>query len=358
LTASLGRTDVEDELHARKPEELGTDTSAWCCSTTTQVNTSISQRQCSSHPVAKALHNIYPYLFTEEEISTALQKTKPERAPGYDNIHVEFLKNLGPKARIWLSKFFSRITATYFIPKIWRKAKVIAVEKSGKDLSSAANYRPISLLSVRYKLLEHLALQRISHTVEGLLSPDQAGFRKGRSTCEQVAALTTFIENGFQQNLKTGAVFLDLTGLLSKSMPYWFTRLVGLLLRDRSFRVHMGNDTSSWKPQCNGPPQGSVLAPILFILYSNDLPITRGHKFICADDICLDIQSQFFSEPECSLSSDIAHLHNSSATRELSVYLYGQRLRHDCHPTYLGVTLDRMLSYREHLTKTAGKLKN
>ena len=107
-----------------------------------------------------------------------------------------------------------------------------------------------------YKLLERLALQPISPTVEGLLSPDQAGFRKGRSTCDQVAALTTFIRNGFQQNLKTGAIFLDLTaaydtvwhtGLLckpSKSMPYWFTRLMGLLLRDRRSRVHIGNDTS------------------------------------------------------------------------------------------------------------------
>ena len=100
--------------------------------------------------------------------------------------------------------------ATHPIPKIWRKAKVIAVEKPGKDPSLAANYRPISLLSVCYKLLERLALQHISPTI-GLLSPDQAGFWKGRSTCDQVAALTTFIENGFQQNLKTGAVFLDLT---------------------------------------------------------------------------------------------------------------------------------------------------
>ena len=87
---------------------------------------------------------------------------------------------------------------------------MIAVEKPGKGLSLAANYRPISLLSVCYKLLERLALQRISLTV-GLLSPDQAGFRKGRRTCDQVATLTTFIENGFQQNIKTGAVFLDLT---------------------------------------------------------------------------------------------------------------------------------------------------
>ena len=95
--------------------------------------------------------------------------------------------------------------ATHSIPKIWRKAKVIAVKKPGKDPSVAANYRPISLLSACYKLLERLALQR-TPTVEGLLSPDQAGFWKSRSTCDQVAALTTFIENGFQQNVKTGTV--------------------------------------------------------------------------------------------------------------------------------------------------------
>ena len=64
-----------------------------------------------------------PHPFTEDEISAALQKTKPGTAPGYDNIYVELLKNLGPKARTWLSKFFSRIMATHSIPKIWRKAK-------------------------------------------------------------------------------------------------------------------------------------------------------------------------------------------------------------------------------------------
>ena len=56
--------------------------------------------------------------------------------------------------------------------------------------------------------------------------------------------------------------------------------------------------------------------------------------------------------------SSVFHLHNHSATQKLSVYLDVQRLMHECHPTYLGVTLDRILSYREHLTKTAGKLKN
>jgi len=83
---------------------------------------------------------------------------------------------------------------------------------------------------------------------------------------------------------------------------------VGLLLRDRRFRVHMGNDTSAWRSQRNGLPQGSVLAPVLFNLYFNDLPVTRGRKFIYADDICLTIQGQFFSEMQCSLSSDIERM--------------------------------------------------
>jgi len=56
--------------------------------------------------------------------------------------------------------------------------------------------------------------------------------------------------------------------------------------------------------------------------------------------------------------SSVLHLHNTNATRELSVYLDGQRFRHECHPTYPEVTPDRTLSYREHLTKTAGNLKN
>ena len=94
-------------------------------------------------------------------------------------------------------------------------------------------------------------------------------------------------------------------------------------------------------------PQGSVLALVLFNLYSNDLPVTRGRKFIYADDICLAIQSQYLANWNavsrqiwhgCHTISSVFHLYNISATRKLSVYLDGQRIRHECHPTNLGVT--------------------
>ena len=108
------------------------------------------------------------------------------------------------------------------IPKIWRKTKVIAIEKPGKDPRLAESYRPISLLTTCYKLLERLVLHRVSPEVEKL-RPEQAGLRRNRSTCEQVAALTTHIENGFQQQLKTCAVFLDLTAAYD---TVWHTGLL------------------------------------------------------------------------------------------------------------------------------------
>jgi len=148
--------------------------------------------------------------------------------------------------------------------------------------------------------------------------------------------------------------------------------------------ISANNPFNSFTTLCitslNSFPSQTVLAPVLFNLYSNDLPVTGGRKFIYSDDICLAIQGQFFSELECSLSSDMARMSHfcqhwrlkPSASKTISSvfhlqipalpvncqFIDGQRVRHECHPTYLGVTLDRMLSYREHLTKTAGKLKN
>ena len=115
----------------------------------------------------------------------------------------------------------------------------------------------------------------------------------------------------------------------------------------------------------------------MFIFYTNDLPVTCDRKFIYADDICLATQGRYSGNwsagcrqiwhkcfdycrqwrlkpgPAKTVSS-VFHLHNTCASRDLSVSLDG----HDRYPTYLGVTLDCTLSFREHPTKTAGKLKN
>ena len=312
------------------------------------------------------------------------------KAPGYDNIHPEFLKNLGPRARKWLAMFLTRIISEKNLPKSWRITKTVAIPKPGKDPKIASSYRPISLLSMCYKLLERIILHRISPAVDEILNIEQAGFRPGRSTQDQVLALTTYVENGYQRRDKTGVVFLDLTaaydtvwhkGLLvklSKVLPCWAVSVIELLLEQRRFRVHMGDISSSWRVQKNGLPQGSVLAPTLFNLYINDLPATTCRKFIYADDICLAHQARTFEDLNTTINADIAkiseyckrwrlqpsvaktvsstfHLHNARINQELDIILNGKRLRHDNRPTYLGVTLDCTLTYKPHLRKAAAK---
>ena len=184
----------------------------------------------------------------------------------------------------------------------------------------ASRYRPISILSMCYKLLERIIFHRMSPAVDEILNIEQAGFRPGRSTLDQVLALTTYVENGYQRCDKTGVVVLDLTaaydtvwhkGLLvklSKVLPCWAVNVIELLLEQRRFRVHMGDISSSWRVQKNGLPQGSVLAPTLFNLYINDLPATTCRKFIYVDDIGLAHQARTFEDLNTTIIADIAKI--------------------------------------------------
>ena len=149
--------------------------------------------------------------FTYDELTAAIKTLQNGKAPGNDNIRTEFLKNLAPEVMRWLQHFLSICLETSTIPSRWKTAKVIATLKPKKPANEPKSYRPISLLSHIYKLLERLILSRINDTVEGTLPYTQAGFRKGKSTTEQTARLVNDIETAFQKKQKFGAVFIDLT---------------------------------------------------------------------------------------------------------------------------------------------------
>jgi hypothetical protein len=149
-------------------------------------------------------------------------------------------------------------------------------------------------------LLERLILQRIQPLIEDATPINQAGFRQHHSCTEQVMALTTHIETGFQHQLKTGAVFIGLTaaydtvwreGLMIKFLEavlyLKLFKLLNNMLSNRYFQVFLGDQSSIWRRLNNGLPQGSVLAPILFNLYMPDLPSTAAKVFQYADDIAV-----------------------------------------------------------------------
>jgi len=149
--------------------------------------------------------------FSEKELKDAIALLKTGKAAGLDNITTEMIQHFGTKTRAWLLAFLNKCAQTSTIPRAWRRAKVAALLKPGKDPNHKKSYRPISLLCILYKLYERMILARISQSVEEQLTPDQAGFRPGRSCCDQLLNLTQFIEDGFETKQITGAVLVDLT---------------------------------------------------------------------------------------------------------------------------------------------------
>jgi hypothetical protein len=90
------------------------------------------------------------------ELESALQSVKPGTAAGFDGVYPKFIRNCGERMKEWLISFMNDVLSSARLPKLFKRAKVIAISKPGKDGFYPAHYQPISLLSVMYKLLERL----------------------------------------------------------------------------------------------------------------------------------------------------------------------------------------------------------
>ena len=238
------------------------------------------------------------------------------------------------------------------------QGSVIAILKPGKDPNEAKSYRPISLLCHLFKLFERLILNRLGPINEEHLIREQAGFRPGKSFTGQVLNLTQHIEDGFEKNEPTGVVFVDLTAaydtvnhrrLLSKlydmTKDFHLTKLIQLL-ENRRFYVELNEKQSRWRKQRNGLPQGSVLAPVLFNIYIHQLStpalqnLTKYYK-----------DNQLKANPAKTQVSLFHFIRNREVGRKLSLTWNGVDLKRCDFPVYLGVTLDRTLSYTNSTLK-------
>ena len=140
------------------------------------------------------------------EFAAALQHLKLGKAPGPNSICPEFVIHAGASLKSWLRGFLSSCLHHLKIPKVWRRALVVAIPKPSKPVEDPKSYRPISLLCVPYKILERLIYARVEPLIDPLLPQEQAGFRRGRSTVDQVTLLTQSIEDAFEAKKKAGAV--------------------------------------------------------------------------------------------------------------------------------------------------------
>ena len=293
----------------------------------------------------------------------------------------------------WLRGFLSSCLRQLKIPKVWRRALVVAIPKSKKPVGDPKSYRLISLLCVPYKILERLIYARIEPIVDPLLPGEQAGFRHGKSTVDQVVLLTQNIEDSFEAKKKAGAVFVDLTaaydtvwhrGLTCKLLRLLpdkhMVRMIMELVRNRSSTLTTGDSKRSRLRRLkNGVPQESVLAPLLFKICEYDFPSTVSRRYAYADDLALLYSSDDWKDLEGVLSQDMTiistylqtwrlqlshtktvttafHLNNRETKRELDVYNNGKRLPFCPVPTYLGVKLDRSLTFRHHFEALRKKL--
>ena len=191
---------------------------------------------------------------------------------------------------------FNNCMASKQIPVEWRRVKVIAIPKPENDPDSPKSYRPISLLSITFKLYECLPLHRFSPSIDPKPTLDQAGFRPGQSCADQLLNLIQNIKDGYQNRRTTGCVFVDLSATYS-TVQHWLMihmlhtliggshmcHVVQSLLTNRRYFVSLNGMSSRWRPQRNGLSQGSIMAPLLFNIYTNDQSLTKKvwTIFIC-----------------------------------------------------------------------------
>lgn len=134
--------------------------------------------------------------FTVGELELAIKAMKTNKAPGVDDLKIEQIKEFGPKTLNWILQLMNNCVRDMNIPKMWRKAKVVALLKPGKDPQDPKSFRPLSLLCQLFRPLERMVLNRIFKSIDEILVKEQADFRPGKSCTGQVPYITQHIEDG------------------------------------------------------------------------------------------------------------------------------------------------------------------
>ena len=243
-------------------------------------------------------------ILTPLEVESVLKSLPIGKASGPNGLSNRILKELSKELAFPLCVLFNRSLSQGEVPRQWKEANICPIHKKD-DPSLVSNYRPISLLNSEDKVFERLIFKHLYNHLRdnNVLSSLQSGFIQGDSTVNQL----TFLYNTFCQALDMGkevrVVFCDIrkafdrvwhAGLLHKlkaadvqgELLKWFTNY----LAERKQRVILPGVASDWTYILAGVPQGSILGPILFLIYINDIVAEIGSNIrLFADDTSLYI---------------------------------------------------------------------